>query len=211
MHNSLGSLTDTRPGRPLASADLDLAPACGICAPSGHRACSGAAAGAGPCPASGSSRPRLGCQPSPARRAGCRPAPSRPAVKRRSDDLPIPPVQGPEDRAEQSFPLPLGKNLNQCPCLHLAGSHRRQPRSVAEPKDTAEHAGHRVREPGRQSAASTGTPESADERAIGSGLVRSFRRDGVSRAACHVPDRMPIPRVDRDGSRVAWSAHRKMV
>jgi hypothetical protein len=34
----------------------------------------------------------------------------------------------------------------------------------------------------------------ADERVIGSGLVRSFRRDGVSRAACHVPDRMPMSR-----------------
>jgi hypothetical protein len=50
MHNSPGSLPDTRPGRPLASADLDLAPACGICAPSGHRDSSGAAAGAGSMP-----------------------------------------------------------------------------------------------------------------------------------------------------------------
>jgi len=48
------------------------------------------------------------------------------------------------------------------------------------------------------------------ERAIGSGLVRSFRRDGVSRADVTFPDGMAIPRVHRGGGRVAWSADRKM-
>jgi len=43
-------------------------------------------------------------------------------------------------------------------------------------------------------------------RAIGPGLVPSSHRNGVRRAACHVPDRAPFPRVHRGGSWVAWSA-----
>lgn len=43
---------------------------------------------------------------------------------------------GPENHAEQAFPI-ARKNLNQRPCLHVAGTHRRQPQSLAEPKDTA--------------------------------------------------------------------------
>jgi hypothetical protein len=49
----------------------------------------------------------------------------------------------------------------------------------------------------------------AGERAVGSGPVRSFGRDGVSRGL--TLGRMPIPRVHRGGSRAAWSAHGTVV
>ena len=53
--------------------------------------------------------------------------------------FPIPPTQGPKTTLSRHFPT-AREDLNQCAYLHLAGSHRRQPRSVTEPKDTAEHA-----------------------------------------------------------------------
>ncbi len=116
----------------------------------------------------------LPCRSGPARGAACRPATSTPAVKRRSDDLSHP------GRSELGTPLdrhlPIArKNLNQHPYLHVTGSHRRQPRSPSEPKDTAEQAGAQSQAPSRRSAA------------VGSGprYARICRGAGVAQAHTH--------------------------
>jgi hypothetical protein len=90
----------------------------------------------GPCPVSGSA-PTPGCRSGPARGAACRPATSAPTVKTRSDDLCYPARPGPEGH-EQAFPI-ARKNLNHCPCLHVASKSPRQPRGLAEPKITPRH------------------------------------------------------------------------
>ena len=143
--------------RPSASADLVLAPACGICDRSGDRARSGAAAGAGPTPGTAAAPPAPGL-PIQARPVGL-PA-DQPRPLRRSRDgqtiFPLPPAQGPKVTLNRRFPTSR-KDLNQRP--YLAGSHRRQPRTLGPAEDhTAQHAGHTVRRPSRHSAASTTGP-----------------------------------------------------
>ena len=126
----------------------------------------GAAAGTGLCPA-GSSHPRLCCHSGPARGAACRPATSTPTVKRRSDDLSHPARPGPEDHAEQAVPH-LQEKFEPVPL----SVPRMTPPAAAQKScraqdHTAAHAGHRARRPARQSAASsTGTPGSAELRAL---------------------------------------------
>jgi hypothetical protein len=103
-----------------------------------------------------------------ARRVGL-PA-DQPRPLRRSKDgqtiFPLPPAQDPKATLNRRFPTSR-KNLNQHPCLHLAGRHRRQPGTLGPAEDhTAQHAGHRVRRPSRQSAASSTGEQVADERMV---------------------------------------------
>jgi hypothetical protein len=119
------------------------------------------------CPASGSSRPRLACQPSPARGAACRPATSRPAVNRRSDDLSYPARPRPEGRAEQAFPSAREK-FEPVP---LSSPRRKSPSAAQECCGAERHrgtcSGTESGDPAaRARPASTGTPGSAEIRAL---------------------------------------------
>jgi len=112
--------------RPPASADLALAPACGVCDRSGHRACSRAVVGTGPCPAcTAPARAWSAIQAWPLGLYAGQPRPLR-----RSKDgqtiFPIPAAQGPKTTLSRRSSI-ARKNLNQCPYLHLAESHREQP------------------------------------------------------------------------------------
>ena len=131
----------------------------------------------GPCPASGSSHPRVACHSGPARGAACRRA--RPLRRSRdgSDDLSPPAHPRPGDHVEQAFPYWQAENLNQCPYLHPPCSHRRRAQESCRPEGhTAEHAGDRASGPGHQSAASsTVHPNLHDMRVSGRRDMRILR------------------------------------
>jgi hypothetical protein len=117
----------------------------------------------GSMPSMCSVRPRLVCHSSLASGAVCRPATSTPTVKGRSDDLSYPARPGPEDHAEQAFP----HRQEKFEPVPLSAPRMKPPGAAQEScraqDHTTEHAGHRARRPGRQSAAgSTGPSESAE-------------------------------------------------
>ena len=133
MHTSLGSLPGKHfpAGRRQVPIWLLPPPA----APAIAQPIAPAVVGTGPCPACAASA--RGWPAIQARPVGLHAGQPRPG--RRSTDgqtnFPIPPAQGPKAALSRRFPTARGK-LNHCPYLHLAGSHRRQPRSIAEPNDT---------------------------------------------------------------------------
>jgi hypothetical protein len=108
------------------------------------------AAGQQPAPvhAQPAATPARACPAAQARPVGLHADQQRPL--RRSNDgqtiLPIPPVQGTEPALNRHSPI-ARKNLNQCPYLHLPGSHRWHPGILPSGRTPSNRQEHRIRDP----------------------------------------------------------------